>query len=65
MWECAFLTSFSYATQLSKRSQMKGLSLFFALLSVGKVTGDWLAPFPSMTSVFGGGAAAYLLAAGV
>mmetsp|Transcript_74584 Transcript_74584/g.201188 ORF Transcript_74584/g.201188 Transcript_74584/m.201188 type:complete len:95 (+) Transcript_74584:457-741(+) len=63
-FEIGFLTSYSYATQLLGDSKTTGMSYYFALMALGRVAGDWVAPFPSMSLLFAWSAVAYAAAAG-
>lgn len=63
-FECSMLTVMSYATYLCVDSSVTGLSLFLACYNVGRVLGDWSAPFPSMPLLFAFSAASFLIASG-
>mmetsp|Transcript_91234 Transcript_91234/g.292978 ORF Transcript_91234/g.292978 Transcript_91234/m.292978 type:complete len:404 (-) Transcript_91234:6-1217(-) len=63
-FEIGFLTSYSYTTQLLGDSKTIGMSYYFALMALGRVAGDWVAPFPSMSLLFAWSAVAYAVAAG-
>jgi len=63
LFESAILTTYGFLSEFLDENRTGGVAYFFALMSIGKVIGDWVAAYPTMTQVFLGSTVMYAFAA--